>query len=254
MANTSAKPLQGIGVAITRPSGQAKQLSKRIEEAGGYVIPFPLIEIAPLDDYTEFEQIIRHLADFDWIIFISSNAVQNGMPHLIKQGIPDSLQFAAIGPTTAESLGDYGINNVLIPKGRFDSESLLSLPEMHAMQGKKVMIIRGIGGRELLANTLKSRGADVHFGECYQRINPQTNCEVLAQAFNKNSLQHIVVTSSEAMRYLLEMAGDSDWLKQITICVNHARVAEEANKAGLKLVVANAPGDEAMTALILAQT
>jgi len=247
MTEQPDKPLRNIGVAITRPSGQATKLTKLIQGAGGHIIPFPLIEIAPLDDSAEFETAIDKIEDYDWIIFISSNAVQNGMPDLAKKGIPNTLKFAAIGPVTAENLGGFGIEDVLIPDGkRFDSESLLSMPQLQNMQSKKVMIIRGIGGRELLADTLKARGASVDFGECYQRINPQTNCDVLEQAYNKGELQSIVVTSSEAMRYLLEMAGDAEWLKQITICVNHARVAEDALKLGLHVKVADAPGDEAM--------
>lgn len=249
-----AKPLKDIGVAITRPTGQAEKLTQLIQDAGGHVIPFPLIEIVPLKDYTDFEKSIRHIADFDWMIFISSNAVQNGMPFLIKQGIPKSLRFAAIGPTTAQTLANFGIDQVLIPEGRFDSESFLSLPDMHAMQGKKVMIIRGIGGRELLGNTLQARGASVTFGECYQRINPQKNCDALIDAFNRNRLHRIVVTSSEAMHYLLDLAGDCDWLKKITLCINHARVGESAAEKGLTIKMAEGPGDSAMLALILAQT
>jgi uroporphyrinogen-III synthase len=249
-ALVNTKPLAGIGVAITRPVEQAKKLTQRINNAGGHVIPFPLIEIVALDDYTQFEQEIANIHDYDWILFISSNAVQNSMPRLIKLGIPTQLQFAAIGPTTAESLKEFGIEKVLIPKDRFDSESLLSLPEMHQMQGKKVMIVRGIGGRDVLANTLMERGAQVTFAECYQRINPQQNCDVLAHAFAKQQLQRIVVTSSEAMRYLLAMAGDADWLKQVTLCVNHARVAEQPLAMDLKVKIANASGDGAMLAIL----
>lgn len=238
--------LANMGVAITRPINQAKTLTELIQTAGGNVISFPLIEITALNDYTQFEQIIADIASYDWIIFISSNAVQHSLPRLIKQGIPPHLQFAAIGPTTAQSLNAFGIEKVLIPKVRFDSESLLSLPEMHSMQDKKVMIVRGIGGREVLANTLIKRGAQVTFAECYQRINPQNNCNALAKAYKKGDLHAIVVTSSEAMRYLLALAGASDWLKQVILCVNYARVAEQPLQMGLNVRVANASGDKAM--------
>jgi uroporphyrinogen-III synthase len=238
--------LANIGVAITRPTNQAKKLTQLIQAAGGNVIAFPLIEITALDDYSAFEQVIADINTYDWILFISSNSVENSLPRLIKQGIPKQLKFAAIGPTTAKSLQEFGIHDVLIPQDRFDSESLLSLPAMHDMQGKKVMIVRGIGGRDVLANTLSERGAQVTFAECYQRVNPQTNCQVLEQAYQYGKLHAIVVTSSEAMRYLLAMAGESDWLKQITICVNHARVAEQPLELGLKVKVAKAPGDDAM--------
>lgn len=247
----TALPLAGMGVAITRPSDQAKKLTGLIEAAGGHVILFPLIEIVGLDDYSQFEHEIAQISKYDWIIFISSNAVQHGMPHLLKHPIPSHLRFAAIGPVTANELQDFGIQNVLIPQGRYDSESLLSLTEFQEMQGKKVMIVRGIGGREVLAETLKSRGAGVRFAECYQRINPQNNVNMLHQAWANQQLQAIVVTSSEAMRYLLNLASHTPWLREVTLCVNHARIAEQPIAMGLNVKVAEAPGDEAMLKALL---
>ncbi|MBC7756677.1 MAG: uroporphyrinogen-III synthase [Bdellovibrio sp.] len=238
--------LAGIGIAITRPVDQAKKLSAFIEEAGGTPILFPLIEITPLKDYSQFEAVISNIESYDWAIFISSNAVQNGMPRLLKQDIPPSLKFAAIGPVTAKELQSLGVENVLTPKDRFDSESLLSLPEMQAVKNKKVIIVRGIGGRDVLAETLKARGAQVTFAECYQRINPQTDCDLLAQLYAENKLHGIVVTSSEAMRHLLDLAGDAEWLKNVTLFVNHARIAELPLQMGFKVTVADAPGDDAM--------
>ncbi|OZA04752.1 MAG: uroporphyrinogen III synthase [Methylophilaceae bacterium 17-44-8] len=238
--------LAGIGIAITRPSNQAKKLTQLIENAGGHVISFPLIEIVPLDDYRQFEGVIADISSYEWVIFISSNAVQNGMPRLLKQTLPHHLKFAAIGPVTAKELQEFGVKDVLIPEHRFDSESLLSLAPMHDMLGKKVMIVRGMGGREVLADTLKSRGADVTFAECYQRINPQKNIDILTDAWSKQQLQAIVVTSSEAMRHLLELAVNAPWLKQVTICVNHARIAEQTLDLGFEILIADAPGDEAM--------
>lgn len=242
------KPLHHFGVAITRPVDQATKLSAMIAESGGAPHLFPLISIAALDDYREFGQQLNTLAEHDWAIFISSNAVQNAMPRLLNQlgGIPQHLKFAAIGPVTATELADFGVQNVLIPEGRFDSESLLSLPQMQAMQGQKVMIFRGVGGREVLADTLKSRGAQVSFAECYQRVNPQQNTDALNALWQNDQLHAIVVTSSEAMRYLLDLAGQQAWLNQVILCVNHARIAEHALPLGLKVAVAQAPGDAAM--------
>ena len=242
----TAKPLQSMGIAIARPIEQAKKLAALIEQAGGTPILFPLIEITPLKDYSQFEAIISEIETYDWAIFISSNAVQNAMPRLVKQGIPPNLKFAAIGPVTASELQSYGVKDVLIPKDRFDSESLLALPEMTNVAGKKIMIVRGLGGRDVLAETLKTRGAQVTFAECYQRTNPQTNCDLLAQLWADKKLHGIVVTSSEAMRHLLDLAGDADWLRNVTLFVNHARIAELPLQMGLKVKVADKLGDEAM--------
>lgn len=247
----NAKPLLGHHVVITRPIGQAGKLSNLVQEAGGEVVSFPLIEIAPLSNYQAFEHTISSLHEYDWAIFISSNAVQNGMPLVSKLKLPSSLKFAAIGPSTAAELSKFGVQNILIPKDRFDSESLLALPEMQAVNNQKVMIFRGIGGREVLADTLKSRGAEVNFAECYQRINPQQDLSKLTTLNQQGLLDAIVITSSEAMRHLLAMANNQEWLKNVKLCVNHARITEEPSQLGLNVEVATAPGDEAMLACLI---
>lgn len=243
------KTLQHQHIVITRPIDQAQKLSNEIKQAGGTPWLFPLIAIAALDDYTQFELEIAHLPKVDWVIFISSNAVQNAMPRILSRYpvLPKNIKFAAIGPSTAHHLQAFGVSNVLTPQLRFDSESLLALPEMQEVQGMKVMIVRGIGGRELMADTLKERGAEVSFAECYHRINPQQDASFLDKLWKSHQLSAIVVTSSEAMRYLLVMTLHRyDWLKQITLCVNHARIAELPRNHQLKVNIASAPGDEAM--------
>lgn len=244
------KPLRGCGIAITRPAGQATHLSELILAEGGQPILFPLIAIAPLADYSAFEQALAELKHYDWAIFISSNAVQNAMPRLLNRlgSIPKNLRFAAIGPMTAAELAKFGVTDTLTPQGRFDSESLLALPEMRAVTNKKVMIFRGSGGREVLADTLKARGALVDFAECYRRVNPQLDAGDLPVLWQNKQLHAVVITSSEAMRHLLDIADDGKaaWIKNVRLCVNHARVAELPHQRGLKVAIAQAPGDEAM--------
>lgn len=242
--------LTGYSIAITRPAGQATKLSELITEQGGKPTLFPLIAIAPLADYSTFEQKLAGLESYDWAIFISSNAVQNAMPRLLEKfGTPPaSLRFAAIGPSTAAELAKFGVTATLTPEQRFDSESLLALPEMQAVTNKNIMIFRGVGGREVLADTLKARGAAVDFAECYQRINPQSNAGVLSVLWQNKQLDAAVVTSSEAMRHLLDITdnGNAAWIRAVTLCVNHPRIAELPRQLGLKTAIADAPGDEAM--------
>lgn len=242
--------LQGVGIAITRPLDQAEYLAQAITELGGTPEIFPLLAIMPLDDYSAFNQSVAEFADIDWAIFISSNAVEQAMPRLLSlfPNLPAKPRFAAIGPKTAKELAEFGVNKVLIPERQFDSEHLLSLPDLQDMSQQRVLIFRGLGGRELLAETLQQRGAEVTFAESYQRSNPQTDTQRLSQLWQNKRLHGIVVTSSEALRNLLDMTkhDQSDWLQQITVCVNHKRIAELALSRGLKVLVANAPGDDAM--------
>ncbi|MDP8566294.1 uroporphyrinogen-III synthase [Methylophilus aquaticus] len=246
-------PLAGQTIAVTRPPEQATRLTAAIASAGGAVISFPLLDIQALPDLSDFHQAITPLSQFDWAIFISSNAVQHGMPLLQQAGLPATLQFAAIGPTTAASLRSFGIAQVLTPQDRFDSEALLALEAFQAMQGQRVLIVRGVGGREVLADTLKQRGAEVVFGECYRRVNPQSNAQVLAQAYNQGQLHGIVVTSSEALRFLLDLAQDAAWLQATPVFVNHARIAEQASAAGLTAYCSGVSGDDAMLDLLQRQ-
>lgn len=242
--------LSGCSIAITRPAGQAARLSELIAGQGGRPILFPLLAIAPLADYRVFEQKLAGLEHYDWAIFISSNAVQHAMPHLLARlgAPPDNLRFAAIGPSTAAELAKFGVNNTLTPQGRFDSESLLALPEMQAVANKNIMIFRGVDGREVLGDTLKARGASVDFAECYRRVNPQSNAGVLSALWQNKQLDAVVVTSSEAMRHLLDITdhGNAAWIRAVTLCVNHARIAELPRQLGLKTAIADTPGDEAM--------
>jgi uroporphyrinogen-III synthase len=242
------KALAGCGIAITRPVDQAQPLAELISLSGGKPIYFPLLAISPLEDYSTFDQVLTGLADSDWAIFISSNAVEQSMPRIMERypALPPNLQFATIGPATAEALRSYGIQQVLIPESRYDSESLLALPQMHDMQHRRVMIFRGVGGRELLADTLRERGAQVTFAECYRRVNPQRNAGDLPILWQNAQLHALVVTSSEALRNLLHLAGDARWLRKTLLCVNHPRIAEMARAQGLRVAIADAPGDEAM--------
>lgn len=241
-------PLQGLHIAVTRPVGQAHSLCDAITQLGGIPISYPLLAVTAINDYAKFNQQLQKLSTTDWAIFISSNAVDFAMPLVVQRYplLPSQLKFAAIGPQTADALKAYAIHEVLIPEQRFDSETLLSLPQMQAVKNKRVAIFRGLGGRELMADTLQSRGAEVYFAESYQRINPQSNTDILDQYWQQKKLDALVVTSSEAMRYLLTLAANAPWLTHVTLCVNHERIAELPKARGLKVLVADAPGDEAM--------
>lgn len=243
-----ADSLQDRYIAVTRPLDQAKRLTALIEQAGGHAIPFPLIAIAPLENYTLFELQLEKLRDYDWVIFISSNAVQYGLPRLLQRfnPMPEGLRFAAIGPATAAELKKFGIDDTLIPAHRFDSEALLALPDMQQVASRKIMIFRGVGGREVLAETLRQRGAHVEFAECYRRTNPQSDLHALDRRRQQGELDAIVVTSSEAMRHLLQLGAGCDWLSSMPLCVNHERVAELPQQRGMRVTAAGASGDEAM--------
>ncbi len=244
------------GIVITRPRQQAQALADMVRAAGGCPILFPLLEITGLDDYSAFDSTMDRIEQFDWAIFISSNAVEHGMSRLLaRHPLPPRLKFAAVGPVTAAELAAFGVAQTLTPEGRFDSESLLALPEFARMQGQRCLIFRGQGGRDLLASELAARGAEVSFAECYRRVNPSRDSSELDQLWQNGRLDAMVVTSSEALRNLLDLfaakQAGQNWLQAIPIFVNHPRIAEAATEHGLQAVTAEAPGDAGMLATLV---
>ncbi len=245
------QPLAGLNIVVTRPREQAAQLAQRITQAGGQAILFPLLEISPVTDPQPLRALVARLSEFNLAIFISPNAVRYGMEAMYTAGaLPDTLKIATIGPGSAKALRDYGVQNVIAPQDKFDSEALLALPELQQVAGWRVLIFRGDGGRELLGDTLKARGATVEYAGCYQRVKPQQDASRLLAA----DPHVITVTSSEALGYLWDML-DSEArarLAAMPLFVPHARIAEAAFKLGWREVVTTAAGDDGLLAGLIA--
>ena len=160
-------PLAGRTVLVTRPQHQAAALSQAIRAAGGTALGFPALDIqaVPLDSLGAS---LAQLADADIVIFISPNAARFGMAAIRAAGrLPATAEVFAVGPGTARVLQEQGVPKVITPPGQ-DSEALLALPQLQDVSGKRVVIVRGVGGRALLSDTLVARGATVHFVEFFR--------------------------------------------------------------------------------------
>ena len=248
-------PLTGITILVTRPAQQAGNLVAAISAAGGNPLLFPVLEIRDVKDPRPLLELIEHLDAFDLAIFISPNAVNRAMNLILAQRpLPPALKIAVVGQGSARELKQFGINEVIAPTTRFDSEALLDLAELQQMEGKRVVIFRGDGGRELLGDTLVQRGATVKYAECYCRARPDTDIAPLLQAWADDALHAIVVTSSEGLRNLFAMVGDAgqSWLRKTPLFVPHARIAQIAKQLGCINVVPTAAGDEGLLQGLLA--
>ncbi|MBI2313616.1 MAG: uroporphyrinogen-III synthase [Betaproteobacteria bacterium] len=242
----AAPALAGRTIVVTRPAHQATELADLIRAAGGNAIVFPVLEILDAEDLKPLMSVIDRLDDFDFAVFISPNAVNKAM-NLIqaRRRLPEKLRVAAIGKGSARALREFGISEVIAPGKRMDSEALLELPELEDVAGKRVVIFRGDGGRELLGDTLMARGATLEYAECYRRARPALDPAPLMRAWARNEIDAITVTSSEGLRNLYDMVGKlgQQWLKKTPLFVPHERIAETARDLGLACVVLTAPGD-----------
>ena len=240
-------PLSGLNIVVTRPREQAVSLAQGIEQQGGHAVLFPLLEISPVADAKPLRTLVARLPEFNLAIFISPNAVRYGMEAILAAGaLPANLKIATVGQGSARALRDLGVEKIIAPQDRFDSEALLALSELQQVAGWRVIIFRGDGGRELLGDSLRARGASVEYAACYQRSKPQQSVEVLLAA----TPHAITVTSSEALAYLWEMLDSAarESLTAVPLFVPHARIAEAAHKLGWRVVIPTAGGDDGLLA------
>jgi len=235
--------LQGRGILVTRPREQAQGLAKLIEAAGGRAILFPAIEIQAVP--------LLKLAEFDLAIFVSPTAVKQA---LAAMKWPQRAKAAAVGRGTQRELERHGIKGIIAPDSGADSEALLAVPELQRVAGRRIVILRGEGGRSLLGDTLAARGAHVEYAECYRRVRPQTDSGPLLTAFAKGAVHAVTVSSAEGLENLVEMLGAAgrEYLKKTPLFVPHSRIAAEAKRLGLGEASVGGASDEEMLERLVA--
>lgn len=239
--------LQGRRILVTRPAAQAGALAAMIAEHGGEALLFPLLAISAVDDPLPLRHTIARLDDYVLAIFISPNAVAFSVPAIrAARSWPATLKVAAIGPGTVAQLAQEGVAPVIAPAHRFDSEGLLEHAELQAgrVSGKKVLIVRGNGGREELADTLRLRGAQVDALTVYHRSPPEDS-ESLVSLLHDSPLDALTISSSEGLRNLaglLDTASHDD-LRRKPVFVPHQRIADVASELGWQEIVLTRPAD-----------
>lgn len=206
---TSA-PLRGLGVLVTRPEHQASELKAKIEALGGTTISFPVLRIEerPLD---AVRAQIRAQPEPDIVVFVSANAVRAAFAAFTDLADSDT-KIAAIGPATAAAVAAAGGAVDLLPPSGFQSADLLKLADFKAVAGKNVSIVRGQSGRELLAETLRHRGANVHYVSAYRReprVPERAETEHVERLWRDGGIDAVVVMSVATLDALLAALPDS---------------------------------------------
>lgn len=245
--------LGGRGILVTRPAARAGGLSRLIGEAGGEPVTFPALEIISISDNLPHQKsingknVIRPAPHF--IIFVSPTAVAQGHAAIPREWLARA-GVAAVGTATAIALRECGVQHVIAPEGQADSEALAALPPFQAsvLAGREVLIVRGQGGREWLADTLRSRGARVDYFECYRRARPQADAASLLARWQSGGIAAVTVTSAEALDNLAVILGNAGaaLLRATPMFVVHERIAARARTLGVQQIMVTGAGDAAM--------
>jgi len=220
--------LHGVGVLVTRPLLQAAALVDAIEQQGGRVYQFPVIEIVARDaEQTGIAA--AAIAKPDIVVFVSSNAVRHGLQ------FADGALTAVVGPATADAIRAGGRNVDISPIAGFDSEGLLQHPELFNVSGKHILIVRSKTGRELLSTTLRNRGATVDTLAVYDRVQPTPDATVLRDLeahWQNSAIDVVTIMSIESLRNLWRLLPKSisAELDQALLVTPATRVTKELLK------------------------
>ncbi|WP_437879490.1 uroporphyrinogen-III synthase [Pseudomonas sp. LRF_L74] len=229
-------------VLLTRPAAENETLEVALDHAGIASATLPLLEIEALEETGEQRSLIMELDRYQAVIVVSKPAARIGLERVDRlwPQPPIYLRWFAVGAGTAAILDDYGVD-VRYPDSGEDSEALLAMPALdEALQAPipRALILRGEGGRELIAETLRERGVAVDYLPLYRRVLPEYPAGTLMQKIQAERLNAVLVSSAQGLEHLRRLAADA-W-KQVagmTLLVPSARVAERAREAGARCVI-----------------
>ncbi len=231
-------------VLVTRPQPQADEWVARLNALGLQAHALPLLGIADAADTAALQQAQRSLAEHALVMFVSPSAVERffaaGPSSAWPAEWPAATLAGSTGPGTEAALLKAGVPPACIvtpaaAEGRFDSEALWQqLHKRRSWQAASALIVRGEGGRDWLADTLRQHGAQVHFAEAYRRTAPVLDAAgqaLLGQALAQPALHLWLFSSSEAVRHLPGLSPQADWSASRAVAT-HQRIVQAALDIG----------------------
>ena len=242
---------------VTRPQPQADAWVVRLSALGVDAAALPLLAIAGAPDPAALGQAWASLSTQELVMFVSPNAVQQFFAHrpagLAAAAWPAHCLAGSTGPGTASALVAAGVPLAAIisppsEAGQFDAEALWQvLRPRRDWDGASVLVVRGEGGRDWLADSLRAVGATLNFVAAYRRVLPEwclAEHALLARSLATPQDHVWLFSSSQAVRHLQQMAPDANWSNSAAIAT-HPRIAEAVAKNGFARVHLAPPTPEA---------
>jgi uroporphyrinogen-III synthase len=265
------EPITSAAVVITRPRRQAEPLAAAVAALGRRPVMLPLLEIGPAPDQALLARVLAGLERYALVAFVSPNAVEAAFAHI--KAWPDGVDIAVVGEGSRAALARHGVTDgagkirIHSPHdpAQSDSEHLIEALDLAAIAGRRVLVVRGDGGREVLPDALRAAGCAVETVAAYRRSVPPLDAPMAA------SLRALlaeandwIITSSEALRGLAGLVreldaspvagGDEETnvakLQQQRLIVPHSRIAETARALGFTEVTLTGSGDERLLAAL----
>ncbi len=230
-------PLAGKTILVTRSVGQSSQFSDRLRQQGATVIEMPTLEICPPSSWSDLDQAIAHLSDFNWLILTSTNGVDYFFERLRSQKLDTralaGVKIAVVGEKTATSLQQQGLVADFIPPNFVADAIVEHFPE--ALSGKKVLFPRvETGGREVLVKELTAKGAEVIEVAAYQSRCPEAIAPAALDALQRGVIDLITFASSKTVQNFCQLLEANGGANLERVCI--ASIGPQTSKTCISLL------------------
>jgi uroporphyrinogen-III synthase len=235
------KSTNAVRVLVTRPKHQQDSFLARCSDAGLDTLSLPCIDILPVDCSIDAAEI--DAAEF--VFFTSRNAVE--FAHAIQPLPWNKASVYCIGRATQRALAQFNQDLAHPPIEPFTSEALIEWLKTQPTI-KSALIVKGVGGRNLIESFFEQSGATVNIKDVYKRVTPVVSDAERHRIFVDTPPNIISVTSDDVLRNLVNIAGPTyaNELHATPIIVNSERCADLAVRLGFdhSPIIANPPGDD----------
>jgi uroporphyrinogen-III synthase len=236
------KTLAGVRIVVTRAAAQASELADPLHAAGAHVAVCPLIRMQPTADAAQLNRVLATLNEFAWVVFTSSNGVEQLFAQLREAKLDATAlaaaRIACVGPITAAAAAGRGLASDVVPD-EFSGEGLAhALNFAGTIQGKRILLARAAGGGEALPAQLRARGADVEDLQLYKSVLDEQGAARLAALLNEERVDLITFTAGSAVTYFVQSVGSS---RTAAVAVIGPSTAEVARRHGLRVDIEATP-------------
>ncbi len=208
-------PLAGRRIVITRAREQSGPLLAELRALGAEALECPAIAIAPPADYAPLDAALRALAGYDWLLFTSANGARVAFARMRELGLsagdppairlPAGLRVGAIGPATAATLAEYGVQADFVPD-TYVAEAVVA--QIGDVAGQRILLPRADIARPALAEGLRAKGALVTQVDAYRTVPGAGNPQALA-LLAAGQVDAVTFTSSSTVRFFLDMLAEA---------------------------------------------
>ena len=237
MQTTTQKPLTGLRILVTRSTEQARTLSDRLSQLGATAVEVPTIKIVPAEENAAFDNALRNVESYHWLIFTSVHGVHFFAERMrklkIPRDLPESVRIAAIGPSTAKAL-ELAIKKADFVPDEFLSEKIVE--GLGNVNGKRVLLPRADIASKTLPTVLLTRGALVEELIVYRTIVPPELTSERLNSILASGLDLVTFTSPSTVRNMAEVLGHHQLvrlLKDVKVACIGPVTEKAANDLGI---------------------